>query len=207
MKGYKTMVTMQTVLDQLAGREIVESLIGVMAENFEDFAVDQKRFNDAIGVLQDELGDDVAPSVKDVIAAIERQTASNLIFSGFLGLKANLDNFIDPVSRNFLDVDFETYLRDNTARRLPEYERAQEVRDKFYSLLSPAQKEIYEDVTEYVSHLETVGPKLAHYYGYLLGNEILYHIIPGYHSDVVLTMRYCTKLEEYLGKTLREHMP
>jgi len=140
------------------------------------------------------------PSVQDLVSAIECQTASNLIFSGFLGLKANLDHFIDPVARNFLDADSEVYLRENTAHRLPEYERAQEIIDSFYNLLSPSQKEIYDDVVEYTSYLENVGPKLAHYYGYLLGNKILYRIIPGYHADLGVTMRYHARLEEYFGK-------
>lgn len=194
------MVTMQTILDQLSDKKIVESLVNMMAVNFEDFAADQKLFQQAINTLQNELGDKLTPSVQDLISAIEQQTASNLIFCGFLGLKANLDHFIDPVARNFLDADSEVYLRENTAHWLPEYARAQEVIDKFYAQLSPSQKEIYDDVVEYTSYLENVGPKLTHYYGYLLGNKILYRIIPGYHADLGVTMRYHARLEEYFGK-------
>ena len=39
----------------------------------------------------------------------------------------------------------------------------------------------FEDIVVYI-YLETVVPKLAHYYGYLLGNELLPCIIPGYHT-------------------------
>lgn len=195
------MVTMQTILDQLSDKKIVESLVNMMAENFEDFAAAQTHFQRAIHALQNELDEQLTPSVQDLVSAIEQQTSSNLIFCGFLGLKANLNYFIDPIARNFLDVDSETYLRENTAHRLPEYVRAQEVIDQFYSLLSPCQKEIYDDVVEYTSYLENAVPKLAHYYGYLLGNKILYQIIPGYHSDFGVTMRYRARLEEYFGKS------
>ena len=50
-----------------------------------------------------------------------------------------------------------------------------------------------------ISHLETVGPKLAHYYGYVLGNQLFPHVIPGYVADPQLTLRYRHTLEAYFG--------
>lgn len=191
------MVTMQTVLEHLTGKEIVDALIQTMTEEFEDFAEAKHQYDNVLGILEEELG--VEP-VRAEADAIRRQIASDLFYSGVLGLKANLDNFIDPVARNFLDVDSETYLRENTAHRLPEYEQAQEVRNHFFGQLSPAQKTVYEHVATFVSHLETVGPKLAHYYGYLLGNELLNRIIPGYHPDNVLTIQYRMMMQQYFGR-------
>lgn len=193
------MITTQTVLDQLAGKGIVNALLITLAENFKDFAKEKKQYEDAMKLLESELGDSGIPSVKDVAEAIERQTASNLLFSGILGLKANLDNFIDPVARNFLDTDYEIFLREQTASQLPEYRSAQQVRDRFYASLSPEQRGTYEAVASYVNYLETAGPKLAHYYGYLLGNELLYRIVPGYHQDSVQTARYSVMMQEYFG--------
>ena len=190
------MLSMKTILENLTEHYVVETFVQWMAKEDEDFAVDYQRYTDAMNVLQKELGD----LVKEEINAIEQQCASDLLFSGFLGLKANLDNFIDPMARNFLDVDFEVYLREETAHRLPEYERAQKIRDRFYSQLTSVQKETYADVITYTSHLETVGPKLAHYFGYLLGNELLPRVVPGYHSDMVLTIKYNSMLEDYWGK-------
>ncbi len=190
------MLSTKTILEHLTGHHIVETFVQWMAEESEAFATDHQRYTKAMDVLQKESGD----RAKDEIDAIEQQCASDLLFSVFLGLKANLDNFIDPVARNFLDVDFEVYLREETAHRLPQYECAQKIRNQFYSLLTPAQKEIYEDVITYTSHLETVGPKLAHYFGYILGNELLPRVVPGYHSDMVLTIKYNSMLEDYFGK-------
>lgn len=199
MKGRKNMITTQTVLEHLAGGEIVDALIQTMAEHFEDFSEAKERYEEAIRILKRGLPKDAVASVEDEEAAIRRQTASNLLFSGSLGLKANLDNFIDPIARNFLDVDSETYLRESTSHRLPEYEEAQKLRNRFYDSLSPAQKKVYEDVTAYVSHLENTGPKLAHYYGYLLGNDLLPRIVPGYHPDEVLTIQYRMMMRDYFG--------
>lgn len=194
------MLSTKTVLENLTGHQTVETFIQWMTKEQEDFAADYQRYTDAMDVLRQELGD----LAKDEIDAIEQQCASDLLFSGLLGLKANLDNFIDPAARNFLDVDFEVYLREETAHRLPEYERAQKVRDRFYSLLTPAQKEIYGDVITYDSHLKTVAPKLAHYFGYMLGNELLPRVVPGYHADPTLTLRYTAMLEDYLGRSFIE---
>lgn len=189
------MITIQTVLNQLKGNEIYDSLIQLMTEQFEDFADTQNRYELAMEILQTELGE---KAVTDAKVAIRQQTVSNLLFSGSLGLKANLDNFINPLTGSFLDMDSEVYLREKTARRLPEFALAQSTLDQFYALLSPGQKALHEDITAYICYLETVGPKLAHYYGYLLGNELLPSIIPGYHSDMTLTVRYRMILRQWL---------
>ena len=193
------MITMQTILKQLTGEEIYDSLIHFMTEEFEDFAVTREHYERIMDILQIELGE---KTVMDANNAIQQQTVSNLLFTGTLGLKANLDNFINPLTRNFLDVDAEIYLQEETAHRLPEYGRAQSVLGQFYSTLSLDQKEMYEDVIAYVSYLETIAPKLAHYYGYLLGNELLPYIIPGYHADMAVTLQYRKMLKTYFGKEL-----
>ena len=190
------MLSFKTILKNLTEHHVVEAFVQWMVKEYEDFAANYQQYTDAMDALRKELGD----LIKDEIDAIEQQCASDLFFSILLGLKANLDNFIDPVARNFLDVDFDVYLREETAHRLPAYEQAQKIRSQFYSLLTPAQREIYEDVLTYNSHLETVGPKVAHYFGYILGNKLLPRVVPGYHSDMVLTIKYNAMLEKYLGK-------
>lgn len=190
------MLWVKTILEHLTSHHIAQAFVQWMAEESEAFSADYQRYIDAIDTLREELGD----AVTDEINAIEQQCASDLLFSGFLGLKANLDNFTDPVARNFLNVDFEVFLREEIAHRLPEYEQAQKKRERFYSQLTSVQRETYEDVSTYTSHLETVGPKLAHYWGYILGNELFPRIIPGYYVDSVLTIKYKSMLEKYMGK-------
>lgn len=190
LKGWSTMITTQEIMEQLAGKGIVQELTTYLKQTFEDFADVQGRYMRAVEQLKEELREEESPSVDDLVDAIKRQTASNLFFSGILGIKANLDHFIDPMARTILDVDFDVFLRENTARRLPEYEKAQGVIDSFCATLSLEQKEVFVDILEYISYLETIGPKIAHFYGFVLGDEILYRIVPGYHSDNVLTIQY-----------------
>lgn len=177
---------------------MVATLVDTMSANSEAFVVDQTNFNETISLLKTELDPNTSPSVDDVVDAIYQQIGSSLLFSCFLGFKANLDHFIDPVSRTFLDVDPEIYLRENIARQLPDYQNAQHNLEPFYATLPPAQKGKYEeDIITYICHLETVGPKLAHYYGFLLGNQLFPHVVPGYVADTQLTLLYRYTLEEY----------
>lgn len=191
------MLSANKFFEEVSYKEIVASLVEVMAENFEDFAEDLARFNETSSWLEKQLAKDASPSVADVANAIDQRIGSMLLFSYFLGLKANLDHFIDPIGQTFLDVDTEVYLREDMARRLPDYQNAQRTQEQFYASLTPVQQERYEDITSYICHLETVGPKLAHYYGYLLGNQLFRRVIPGYVADVQLVLQYRCMLENY----------
>ena len=55
-------------------------------------------------------------------------------------------------------------------------------------------------VKEYRATLETAGMRLAHYWGYLLGNDILPRCIPGYRPDITLDLRYRRMLETHFGR-------
>ena len=189
------MFTENTLLKKFSYREMVESLEAAMAEKFADFPPEQMRFHQAISALEK---DDV-PSTQEAVEAIYRQIGSGLLFSFFLGLTANFDHFIDPIGRTFMDVDAEIYLREEVAKQLPDYQKAQHVKRRFYAVLSPAQQDLYKDVIAYISYLETVGPKWAHYYGYTTGNQLFQHIIPGYCPDTRLTAQYRNMLENYFG--------
>ena len=193
------MITTQNVLEQLTGKQIVHEFRNYLEEHFESFAAVHEQYITAADALRSDLGAAVSPTIDDVADAIDRQTVSNLLFSFVLGMKSNLDHFVDPMARTVLDVDFPVFLREGTAMRLPEYVKAQETIDAFVALLTPAQKGLFEDVTEYIVFLETTGPKLAHYFGYILGNDLLYRVVPGYHQDDVLTMHYRFVLESYFS--------
>ena len=190
---------MKTILDLLTKQNLCDSLIAAMEDNFEDFPDVRQKYIQTMDNLQNILGEDPVQKEKDAIC---QQIASSIVFSGALGLHANYHYFSDPVGGNFLNADPEAYLRENIAKHLPEYVAAQQSRSEFYSQLDAAQKALYQPVTEYVSYLETVTPKLAHYYGYLFGNELLQRVAPGYQPNMAFMLQYCMKLEKYFGKRL-----
>lgn len=194
------MITTQEILEQLAGQKTADALVETMLTQIDDFRESHDHYTSAIRQLRQELG----ACVDEVTGAIDRQAASALFFSGVLGLKMNLDHFTNPMSPNctWPQVDYGDYLRETTAHSLPVYRQAEAVLSDFRQRLTREQAEQFEAVSEYISHLETVGPKLAHYYGYRLGNDLLPLLVPGYHPDMALTIQYTTMLEHYFGKRL-----
>lgn len=174
------MIDVKTTMEQLTGQALTKSLIEFLEQHCEDFSEIREKYQEAIA--QTEKG-------KKLAEAIDAQTASDLLFSAALGLKANLDHFRDPIARTFLEVDPEIYLRESVAHSLPQYIEAQKIRDA---------AEANDAIIEYTTYLETIGPKLAHYFGYLLGDELLPRIVPGYQPDPLLTNRYQAWLQEYI---------
>lgn len=192
------MKTMQDFVNQLTSPEIADALVDQLLEHVDGFREDHCRYLSAVNQLKAERGD----AVDDAVTAIRRRTASVLSFAGALGLKMNWDHFTNPMAPNctWPQVDYKDYLREDLARSLPDYLLADAVLSNFYHSLTTQQRETYAAITEYEDHLLTAGPKLAHYYGYLLGNSLLNYLVPGYRPDAALTMKYNAMLSDYFGK-------
>lgn len=192
------MLMADKIMTLLARKECADSLVENLIATSKDFAEDYRQFEEAIAHFKSTLADDATPSADDLCDAIRRQITAQVIFAGYLGFQANVDHFLNPVARTFIDVDPETYLREGVARTLPEYTSAQGIVDSFWKQLPPELNELFERVIAYTAHLETVVPKMAHYNGFLLGNELLPLVIPGYQLDSQLTIRYCTMIRKLL---------
>ena len=193
------MKIMQKLVEQLTGPEMVDALVEQMLEHIDGFREEHGRYLSAVNRLRAELG----ASVEEAVAAAHKRTASDLFFACFLGLKMNWDHFADPMKPNctWTQVDYKDYLREELAHSLPEYRQADAALSDFYRSLTAKQQKLYDAILEYDTHLQTVGPKLAHYYGYLLGDTLLYRLIPGYRADKALTYKYNRMLDQYFGKS------
>ena len=174
----------------LTGREGADAFVESLIAASEDFAEDHRQFEEAIAHFKSTLPEDTSPSADDLCDAIRRQITAQVIFAGYLGFQANVDHFLNPVARTFMDVEPEVYLRERVARTLPEYASAQSIIDRFREQLPPEAQEMFESVAVYIAHLETVVPKIAHYEGFLLGNRLLPYVLPGYQPDRLMTAYY-----------------
>ena len=192
------MMMAEKMMALLTRGESADSLVENLIAYSEDFAEDHRQFEEAIDYFRIVLPKDIKPSADDLGDAIRRLISSQIIFAGYLGLQANVDHFLNPVARTFVDVDPELYLRERVARALPENASAQSIIDRFREQLPPEAQEMFESVAVYIAHLETVVPKIAHYQGFLLGNELLPYVLPGYQPDVRLTAHCFELLREYL---------
>jgi len=195
-------VKTREIIEYLAGNEIVKEMENYIERNFEDFQEVRRNYVNAIEQLENELDHNDLSYSQTLAEAIEQQVASVMLFSGALGVKANLDHFLYPMGKTVLDVDFDVFLNERIAVRLPEYEKAQTVVESYLKKIPPERNDIYEAIIEYVSYLETVGPKLANYFAFALGDEILFRVVPGYYPDRTLTTRYLDILVDYFGREI-----
>ena len=182
----------------LTGREGVDAFVENLIAASEDFAENHRQFEEAIAHFKSTLPEGATPSADDLCDAIRRQITAQVIFAGYLGFQANVDHFLNPIARTFMDVEPEVYLRERVARTLPEYASAKGVIDRFRKQLPPEAQEIFESVAVYLAHLETVVPKIAHYEGFLLGNRLLPYVLPGYQPNGLLTACYGDMIKEWL---------
>lgn len=84
---------------------------------------------------------------------------------------------------------------------LPQVQASQETINAFLKRLreQPVEKrDSIDGITSYMSYYETVGYKLAHYFGFIFADEFLEHVIPGYYRDSATTSKYKRELQEYL---------
>ena len=192
------------VIDNLLGSRIVDALVATLYNQVSDFPETHQNYLSAIDKLKEELGEDNQHHVRKLVAAIDMKCSGQLFYFGLQGLKMNCDHFLNPMTPNctWPQIDFDDFIRTEIAYELPLYKRAKEFIDKFRTQLGEGHDDLWDAVLSYETTLEVCGSKLAHFYGYLAGNQLLWHCIPCYQSDPTLTLRYEYLLEQYFGTHL-----
>ena len=198
------MIFKNQFVDFLLGKPAVDAAIRTLYNQFDDFPEVYQAFLSAIEKLHAVLGPEAKHEVRKYVTAIEQICASNLFYAGTQGLKMNYDHFVNPMAPNctWPQIDYDDYIRIHIAESLPMHETARRFKEKFEKQLPEELEDVTEAIISYETALECSGMKLAHYYGYLMGNELLPHCVPGYHPDMVLDIKYTHMLEEYFGQRL-----
>lgn len=185
------------VLTILNAKTMLERMESFMEKKgFNDFKQCRDEYLAAVEKLRVQLGDD---AINKLLDAIDRRCEADMLFCGSLGYQANLANFRDPVARTFLDVDFEDYLRVHVLEDMPQRDASEREIDDFFHSLNDEQKEIYEPISSYLVSLELDLTKLAHYYGFIFANQMLYYTEPGYHQNFCLSLRYQNFMEKWFS--------
>lgn len=185
------------VMEILNAKAMLEEMVAfIEKKNFNDFKPCRDEYLKAIEKLRTQVGDEV---INKLLDAIDRRCEADMLFCGSLGYQANLANFRDPVARTFLDVDFEDYLRVHVLEDMPQRDVSEREIDVFFHSLNDEQKEIYEPISSYLVSLELDLTKLAHYYGFIFANQMLYYTEPGYHQNFCLSLRYQNFMEKWFS--------
>ena len=201
------MYTVESILSRFTNSHEVflqiKDTLQTIDPNFED---EYCRYVRAVEDLENALCEDCAPCVSDYIAAKEKAFSSEMLYVAWLGFQQNLECFRNPINSMFLELDFETIHREHSFCSLPDVARALSVINSFDNTLRKFPDNIQSltmGITEFFSYLETVGFKLAHYFGFVFADGFLEHVIPGYCPDLVTTGQYAIILEDYLDLDLR----
>ena len=201
------MLTVKSVMTQLTDPELIlQRMSDTLRKIDPKFVHEEQKYFCVVDALKEVIGDTVSPSASEYIAAREQQICAELIYVAWLGFQQNLECFQNPINTMFLKMDYEDFHRERRMHTLPEVQKALEIRNAFYEMLRtlPEEKQkITEGITEYMSYLETTGYKLAHYFGFILADQFLHHVVPGYVSDSVATMQYRWDLQKYLQLDLK----
>jgi hypothetical protein len=196
------MITRNTILDTVVGKGIDNALIKTLYNQTTDFPDIHRAYLDAIEKLHTTLGPEAKHNIEKYVVAIEQKCASNLYYAGLQGLKMNYEHFQNPMAPNCTwdQVDYDDYIRLYSAYSLPLYEVANRYTSAFEKTWPKELEEVHEAIISYETEFECSGMKLAHFYGYLAGNDLLCHAIPGYYPDSCLDIRYRHMLEKYFGR-------
>ena len=190
------MKTIESILSQLSSTSFVEDLRKILREKDADFRPVEKAFRDAMRDLASRIG---LQATKEFIEALEKQICSDLVYAGYLGFQANLANFKNPVTDQFSNLDYDTFLRRHIMQTMP-YRNDAEVAETVIRDAFEEDLYTYEDaIRNYYVYLEVTGPKIAHFFGYQFANQFLPIVEPGYVPDGTQTSIYVLMLQRDLG--------
>ena len=177
---------------------LIEELKKYLSERCSDYAEVEKEY---LGRLREfeSTEENAKTLISDVIIQYEKSIAACMLFAGYRGFQANKENF-EKNTQSFSQFDEPVqYLNERIMKSMPiPVQTTLELR-KAYGAMTEEQKAMYEDIVNYFILLEDHGIKLAHFYGYVLANHLLYKMIPGYVEDQFQTQQYKITLSNYLG--------
>ena len=139
------------------------------------------------------------PSLDEYLSACENDVISVVAYAGYLGFRVNLENFHHPIGIDFVRLDTIDYLKDHLFGHFPINYRNAQVREAFYKSLPEGLQRLEDSIQDYFTHLECAGPKLAHYAGYIIANNILPWVEPGYREDYCQTLAFTAETAKYMG--------
>ncbi len=197
------MKTVQTISQQLTDpKTILQELRETLRIIDPKFFETEVKYLAAASNLEKELGGSITPSVSEFLAAKEQEFTAEIIYIGWQGFQLNIDIFNAPINALMLRGDYEELHRERRLGTLPMARKSRETINAFYEVMREKYREkmdLTDDITSFYSYLETIGYKLAHYFGFRLADQFLPYVIPSYNDDSVNTMYYQSDLRKYLN--------
>ena len=200
------MYTVKSILTQVTDSELVfQNVMETLRTVDPSFEDEHRQYLHSVDTLMNSLRTEDSTKVMGYIAAKEKAFCSEMIYIAWLGFQQNIACFRNPINTEFLKLDYETIHRENSFQALPNIQSALSAINDFDCALRSLPDDIQNiamGITDFFSYLETVGYKLAHYFGFVFADRFLGYVIPGYAPDTATTMQYAMMLQEYLDFNL-----
>ena len=200
------MYTVKSILTQVTDSELVfQNVMETLRTVDPSFEDEHRQYLHSVDTLMNSLRTEDSTKVMGYIAAKEKAFCSEMIYIAWLGFQQNIACFRNPINTEFLKLDYETIHRENSFQSLPIIQSALSAINDFDCSLRSLPDDIQNiamGITDFFSYLETVGYKLAHYFGFVFADRFLGHVIPGYPTDSATTTQYAMMLQEYLDFNL-----
>ncbi len=194
------MKTVETVFSELVDyRKVMAELRQLLLEVDPSFCKEEAAYQEAVSHMLAVLPPERKALAQDLLEKQEEAVTGHMVFLAWEGLLQNLSCFHNPISKKFLDLDYEDIHKESIMQSMPMSRKYWSAADAYHRSASGEERPLYDDITSYYCYLDTVANKLAHYYGFLLGDKILPHLIPGYEPDISTTTQYGWMLEKYLN--------
>lgn len=194
------MFTVTTHFSHIAeSRSLTEILRRILRSIDPEYVHEENIFCTNVHTLKSTLTPDAAVFVDNLLAAQEDRMTAALLYLFRKGLRQNAACFRNAANKRFLDLDFEDIHQESNIHTLPEAQQVFVCTQALYRILSEEQEELADSIASCYCHLETVGFKLVHYWGFRHGDDLFPWVISGYTPDVVLTAAYRQMLTDYLG--------
>lgn len=179
--------------------ELKDGMLEFLKNNIDDFGACENEFDISVTNLRNSLAEENAKQLNELITWMYKKVIAEMKYEFILGMKANYEYFNAPSANDFLESDIGIFTKEKNLFALPASAEAQRNIIKINESLAIEDGEFYDGIREYFIYLDTVCPKLMHYYGYITGNRLFAEIIPGYVPSIENTHRYTSVLEEYFG--------
>ncbi len=196
MKKIKEVLAHLTNPEMLMGR-----LREILRQIDPTYPAEEKKFLRASAALEASLD-----SAGEFLKAMEERTAAAALSMGWQGFSLNLEIFRDPVNALPLLAGGDALYREEHLELLPGAAKARACLCAFQSRLRELpepQQTLADMVIDYYAYLETTGYKVAHYYGFVLADFLLHHLIPEYTGNAGWAESYRASLGTYLQVDLR----
>lgn len=197
------MNTVHSLVDQLINtKTIMAKVRDVLREVDPDYEKEEQAFIAACSSLESGIDDSVTITPQSYLEALEEEFASDIVFVIGRGFKLNLDIHNNPVNALAFKLDYEDLHEERKMHLLPAAKKANKTTYAFLEELRASHRDkldLLDGVNSYYNYLKTTGYKVAHYYGFLLADQLLPHLIPGYYADSVYVSTYGLILHNDIG--------